>query len=661
MEIKKIEFQKQEQAKPNPNESNEQSKAQKSGVENKKKPKKTKKKSKNEAKNNIKESTKKDSIPTEKDYIKQIEKFYKFKVNFKQNINSNNTNNENEYCIVTKEWLKTWKIYVNYKDSKNLIYENLDVNNDIIEAFISTHSQNKPPGNIDQEFTGKTVKEIIDKLGNNIRIVSKDFYQLFPHKIKINAICFKGTAGNFKFLITEEWGSYYVIDYGPNMDGSKPNKALYEVKNKNKEDILNMPLMELRDPNNKDIQLKHSQNNNINNNNNQNQPNQIIVDPIKFKATLKKQEIEGVKDTTMVGIIMPEELKKPIGLNNIGSTCYMNSTIQSFSNVGPLTQYFLKKANKEKFAKEKQQKVDKISPFYADLINQLWDSSNKKNGISPYDFKQKLGEMNPLFAGFKAGDSKDLLNFMIMQMHEELNKAEPQPINNNRIQNIQINQTDEVSMLKLFAEEFTRTTKSKFSDLFYFMTKSTLICGNCHVTTYNFSANFFIIFPLEKVRLFKTLFYGPNVTFVNLYECLTHEKYPVDLNDYYCNYCKVTGKSRQISTFYTMPRYLIIILNRGKGNQFNVNFYIEENIILNNFAEFKNDCYSYNLNSVIVHLGPSGESGHFIAYCVSPIDHKWYLYNDSIVTLCDQKDIGKQINSKGIPYILFYKKCIPGN
>ena len=43
----------------------------------------------------IKESTKKDSIPTEKDYIKQIEKFYKFKVKFKQNINSNNTNNEN--------------------------------------------------------------------------------------------------------------------------------------------------------------------------------------------------------------------------------------------------------------------------------------------------------------------------------------------------------------------------------------------------------------------------------------------------------------------------------------------------------------------------------------------------------------------------------------
>ena len=71
MEIKKIEFQKQEQAKPNPNESNEQSKAQKSGVDNKKKPKKTKKKSKHEAKNNIKESTKKDSIPTEKDYIKQ--------------------------------------------------------------------------------------------------------------------------------------------------------------------------------------------------------------------------------------------------------------------------------------------------------------------------------------------------------------------------------------------------------------------------------------------------------------------------------------------------------------------------------------------------------------------------------------------------------------
>ena len=117
----------------------------------------------------------------------------------------------------------------------------------------------------------------------------------------------------------------------------------------------------------------------------------------------------------------------------------------------------------------------------------------------------------------------------------------------------------------------------------------------------------------------------------------------------------------QISNYYTLPHYLIIILNRGTGNMYKVGFYIEEFIYLQNFAEYDKNNNSYYLNGVIVHLGPSGESGHFIAYCVSPIDHKWYLYNDSIVTLCDQTNIGQQINQKGIPYILFYKKCIKGN
>ena len=35
--------------------------------------------------------------------------------------------------------------------------------------------------------------------------------------------------------------------------------------------------------------------------------------------------------------------KKPIliGLNNIGATCYMNATLQCFSNTNKLTEYFL--------------------------------------------------------------------------------------------------------------------------------------------------------------------------------------------------------------------------------------------------------------------------------------------------------------------------------
>ena len=47
-------------------------------------------------------------------------------------------------------------------------------------------------------------------------------------------------------------------------------------------------------------------------------------------------------------------------------------------------------------------------------------------------------------------------------------------------------------------------------------------------------------------------------------------------------------------------------------------------------------------------------SGHFIVYCKSPNDKKWYLYNDAMVSQI--KNVENDINSRGIPYVLFYQK-----
>ena len=44
----------------------------------------------------------------------------------------------------------------------------------------------------------------------------------------------------------------------------------------------------------------------------------------------------------------------------------------------------------------------------------------------------------------------------------------------------------------------------------------------------------------------------------------------------------------------------------------------------------------------------------FISHCLSPIDNKWYTYNDLIVN--EVYDFKSQILNQGLPYLLFYQK-----
>ena len=46
--------------------------------------------------------------------------------------------------------------------------------------------------------------------------------------------------------------------------------------------------------------------------------------------------------------------------------------------------------------------------------------------------------------------------------------------------------------------------------------------------------------------------------------------------------------------------------------------------------------------------------GHFIAYCLNPINEEWYQYNDSIVNPVNV--FKKDVIDKAMPYLLFYQK-----
>ena len=349
------------------------------------------------------------------------------------------------------------------------------------------------------------------------------------------------------------------------------------------------------------------------------------------------------------------------GLNNLGATCYMNATLQCLSNTAPLTDYFL-----TEFEYNKEDDTKKISNEYYILLRHLWNKNDKKNSsYSPNNFFKKiLSEENPLFSGIAANDSKDLLNFLLERLHKELNSKVYEINNENNSNNEILDQVqlNEKMMQDLFFKDFIKNYRSIISDLFYFTIEIKLQCFGCKNIKYIFQVCLFLDFPLEEVnkycfsknKIMSLINVDGSNPDVNIYDCFEYyHKVDVMTGDYqdYCNICHKCFDSYFSTNLCVLPRYLIINLNRGKNEIYQCKVNFPEEIDLTNYVTYKNINTKFELYAVICHIGPSSMSGHFVAYCRNRMDQKWYLYNDAIVTLCQQS---YEYQNK-MPYILFYR------
>ena len=345
-----------------------------------------------------------------------------------------------------------------------------------------------------------------------------------------------------------------------------------------------------------------------------------------------------------------------VGLENIGATCYMNATLQCLSNTYELTDYFLKKF---KYEENNENKI--MSNEYYIVVKNLWNKDNNNKFYSPNSFKEKLSQENPLFKGIAANDSKDLINFLLERLHNELNIKNESYTKINNFNNTQMDQLDENKMLKNFIKEYKVKFNSIISNLFYGLMETKSQCQGCKNIKYNFQVYTFVEFPLEQVNNYcfsngkrnNSINSNKNPD-VDLYECFEYYS-KCELmngeNQMYCNICNCSCDALYSTSLYSAPNFLIINLNRGRGAVYECKVNFPEQLNLYNFVSFKNGNTVFELYAVICHLGPSSMSGHFVAYCKNRIDNKWYLFNDAIVSKCTKSNEYQN----GMPYILFYK------
>ena len=445
-----------------------------------------------------------------------------------------------------------------------------------------------------------------------------------------------------------------AINNGMNIMTNNTNKIMEQNVNLKNNLNINRGIMMANNQANANIQLENqSKNNKINIEQFTKEKNDYIqkINKISNENMLLKNNLsQKEKEIQILQKKYEEIVPITVGLNNIGATCYMNATLQSLSNVKELSNYFM---NKFKPIDPKK----RLSNEYYIVVKNLWDIKNNGKAFSPESFKNTLSQMNPLFAGIAANDSKDLINFLLETFHSELN--EPTGKMNNYIitPNDQLN---EQRMLGIFLNEMKSTYNSPISTLFYGVLETQSKCTNCNRIKYNFQIYSFIEFPLEQVYNYclrknpGNNYITQGIPTVDLYTCFEQYQLLSPMtgdNQIFCNECGRAYDAFYGTLIYSLPHYLIINLNRGKNAVFQCNVKFPELLKLHNFVKYQEGKTVFQLVSVICHYGPSSMGGHFIAYCRHHKDNCWYNYNDSIVTKCTNH----KPYLTGMPYILFYK------
>ena len=327
----------------------------------------------------------------------------------------------------------------------------------------------------------------------------------------------------------------------------------------------------------------------------------------------------------------------------------MNAVIQVLFNTPKFADYFLQKYKYEKKTMSNEMSL---------ILKILSDDIGEKIFHSPVEFKRVLGNEDKSFAGFQANDPKDLIIYLLDKFHKENN--DPPKLNNQNYNFLNnVNQYNSAEVFQDFYLRIYSQNKSIISELFYGMNQRTTTCTKCNSILYDYEIFSFLLFDLKQIKDFILKKNQGNslekkdeiFSEINLNDCFDFEQRikQDDSAQFYCNICKCNMIQNEVKKIYHLPKYLIIILYRKKGDTYDFKVNFPENLNLNNYVAI--DPQPMELYAVICHFGQNDFSGHFAAYCKHRKTQEWYYYKDVEVTKCNEKNPYYD----GIPYILFYR------
>ena len=364
---------------------------------------------------------------------------------------------------------------------------------------------------------------------------------------------------------------------------------------------------------------------------------------IKFEENGQKNANDiSSKKKKKEKIILPEEKEKEIndfnkynkiyGFNNDGNNCYLNSSLQLLTRIKDLK-------NEVFNFQENYQDNDtqgRLIIEFRNILKKIENSTNDNLIINPARLKSIMGNVDERYNSYGQEDSNEFIaNFINAILSETANKEI-------KVKKLNIvNELEKRPYENLYKKFYQRKGNSFILNLFYGITKLTKYCKKCGtINSIKFNVYNMLEFPLYSLA---KKYKNKDLTLNDLYN-----KYIEEIkNDGTCNNCN-EDELYSKTTIYTLPKYLMICLQRTCDNEYFCNNVLySKNINLK--SEFDNNKSSYTLECVIEHSGGISY-GHYTA--LAPVDKDnniWYRFSDSY---CNKFKTDFQSNNA---FILLYK------
>ncbi|KAJ9458329.1 Ubiquitin carboxyl-terminal hydrolase 4 [Diplonema papillatum] len=353
----------------------------------------------------------------------------------------------------------------------------------------------------------------------------------------------------------------------------------------------------------------------------------------------------------------------PVGLVNLGNTCFMNATLQCLLNNPSFVDRvagFAKGRTDGGLQGELTAAFEDFTAEVARLRLASGSASFYTGGgasavaVSPSGLKRAVGKWRPFFGGYRQHDAQEFLRFIIDGLHEEQNKV---PNKHHYEELKDVAGESFVSASNRWWAYAKKRDDSSIHDCFSGQLISCRRCDACGNHSLAFDPFLDLSTPLPRLRSNRT----------TLHDCLGAftERVVWDGGErVQCATCKKPTRSARYLKIFRLPNTLVVHLMRFSSESYMKradDVQIPEVLDMAEYVDAQarglpeNAGTTYVLDGVVHHTG-STAAGHYTA----TVKHngEWYDCNDSSVHPLRRRSINLAGSS---PYILFYTRAPPSN